>query len=116
MQIQVNTNNHVPGSEELNRHVEAEVQSALNRFARQITRVEVHISDVNSHKAGADDKRCVIEARLGGLKPVAANHHAPTVRQAIDGAVAKIERVLDRTLGKLSNVKGRTSASGDQAM
>jgi len=113
MQIQVSTNNHIAGSAELAQYVEGEVQAALQRFSRQITRVEVHLSDENSHKSGDADKRCVMEARLAGLQPVAVNHNAPTVNQAVDGAVEKIARVLERTLGKLGHVKGRTSASGD---
>jgi hypothetical protein len=44
-----------------------------------------------------------MEARLGGLDPVAASDQAPTLRQAIDGAAGKLERSIDSTLGRLGN-------------
>jgi ribosome-associated translation inhibitor RaiA len=116
MKIQVNTDNHVEGSEPLTRRVEAEVEKTLGRFGDQVTRVEVYLRDANSHKSGDDDKRCLMEARLAGLQPIAVSHQAPTLGEAIDGAAEKLERTLDRTLGRLGNLKGRTSYGGDQAV
>ena len=112
MLIQVHTDNHVEGSTGLTRHVETEVMNSLNRFGQQIVRVEVHLGDNNSHKSGEADKRCVLEARLAGHQPVAVNHNAPTLHQAIGGAVGKIERRLEHTLGRLSHAKGRAPANG----
>ncbi len=103
MHVQVNTDGIIQGGDSLAREVEAMVRGALSRFADRITRVEVHLSDVNSRKPGDDDKRCVMEARLGGLDPVAASDQAPTLRQAIDGAAGKLERSIDSTLGRLGN-------------
>ena len=106
MQIQVNTDNQIEGGEALTRLVEDVVRDVLSRFADQITRVEVHLSDENSsQKAGGDDKRCMMEARLAGLRPISASHRDATVEQAIDGAAEKLETSLERTLGRL----GRTS-------
>ncbi len=102
MQIQVNTDRTVSGSEELSRRVEGVVEGALGRFAERITRVEVHLNDVNGKKAGDDDNRCQMEARLAGLQPVSVSHQADTLDQAIDGAAKKLQRMLDTTLGKLS--------------
>jgi hypothetical protein len=42
------------------------VTHALRRFASQITRVEVHVADVNAGKQGSADKRCMMEARPAG--------------------------------------------------
>lgn len=114
MQVQVHTDNHLEGTQALVQQVEAEVSSTLGRFGQQITRVEVHLQDTNSHKSGDSDKRCLMEARLAGLQPIAVSHQASSVEEAIDGAAAKLERTLDRTLGRLGNVKGRTSFGGDQ--
>lgn len=116
MQVQVNTDNNIRGTEELKRYVEAEVTATLDRFSQQITRVEVHLTDENSHKQGDNDKRCLMEARLKGLQPHAVTHNAATLEQAIDGAAEKLERALDRAIGKLIDSKGRTSASGDPGM
>ena len=101
MQIQINTDNHINGRERLASEAEAAVQSALENFAAQITRVEVHLSDENSHKGGEHDKRCAMEARLEGRRPVAVTHEADTITQAIRGAAGKLERSLESTLGKL---------------
>ena len=115
MQIQVNTNNHVEGTAELTRHVESVVEAALGRFNDRITRVEVHLGDENSSgKSGDSDKRCAIEARLAGLQPIAVTDHGSTLDEALGGAADKLEKVLDRTLGRLDDVKGRTSMGGDQ--
>ncbi len=54
------------------------------RFSPQVTRVEVHLADENGEKAIGDDKRCVMEARLGGLKPCAVSFQAASVTQAVD--------------------------------
>lgn len=110
MQIQLNTDSHISGREALAQQVEAVVMDALDRFSDQITRVEVHLSDVNSHKLGHDDKpdkRCLLEARLAGRQPVAVSHQAATLDQAVDGAAGKLKRSLDSILGRLSNRKGR---------
>jgi ribosome-associated translation inhibitor RaiA len=116
MQVQLNTDRQITVDDELAHQVEAAVESALSRFGDQITRVEVHLSDVNSDKGGDDDKRCVLEARLAGLRPVAVSHQAATLQQAIDGAAKKLERSLDSTLGRLGDKKGRSSYGGDQIL
>lgn len=103
MQIQVNTNDSVAGSEALSRRVEGVVGDALGRFGDRITRVEVHLNDVNAQKEGDRDNRCMMEARLSGLQPISVTHHADTLDQAIDGAAKKLQRALDSTLGKLND-------------
>ncbi|MEX2401181.1 MAG: HPF/RaiA family ribosome-associated protein [Rhodothermales bacterium] len=102
MLVQVNTDDHIDGSESLAEEIETVVRNSLARFSEQITRVEVHLSDENSDKkAGANDKRCLLETRLAGLRPISANHHAGNVQLAVDGAVEKMKRSLDSTLGRL---------------
>ncbi|MBX2991107.1 MAG: HPF/RaiA family ribosome-associated protein [Bacteroidetes bacterium] len=102
MHIQVNTDRHVDGSITLTKLVEDTIKSTLDRFSTRVTRVEVHLGDENSHKTVGDDKRCLMEARLAGLQPIAVKHQAPTLELAIDGAAAKLERAIDSKLGKLA--------------
>jgi ribosomal subunit interface protein len=113
MQIQINTDNHIEGSEGLRSHVESAVADAMERFGNRVTRVEVQLTDENSSKKGGEDKRCAMEARLAGLSPIAVSHQAATLHQAIDGALARLEKSLDRTIAKRDDPKGRTSMSGD---
>jgi ribosome-associated translation inhibitor RaiA len=102
MQIQINTDSSIEGSDRLAQQVEAVVRDALDRFSAKITRVEVHLSDQNSDKKfGAEDKRCLLEARLAGLQPISASYQAATLEQAVEGAVEKLKRSLDSTLGRL---------------
>lgn len=110
MKIQINTDNHIAGREKLASEAEAAVQSALGHFAAQISRVEVHLSDENSHKGGDNDKRCAMEARLEGRRPIAVTHQAHTIAQAIAGAAGKLERSLESTLGKMRD-RGTTTAN-----
>ncbi|MBN1279904.1 MAG: HPF/RaiA family ribosome-associated protein [Chlorobium sp.] len=106
MIIQVNTDNNIEGHQALSEQLKVEVQNSLERFGDKITRVEVHLSDDNSNKkSGPDDKRCLLEARLAGLQPLAVSHQAATTEQAVDGAVDKLMRSIDATLGKLENQK-----------
>lgn len=103
MLIEVNTDNNITGSAELAAEMEATVESALSHFSKQITRVEVHLGDVNSRKGGGDDIRCVMEARIEGRPPAAVTHHAGTVSEAADGAAGKLKAHLESVLGRLSD-------------
>ena len=103
MTIQFNTDNNVSLSEELRTPLISMISEELTRFRDQITRIEVHLSDENSDKQGSNDKRCIIEARLAGMKPIAVINHANTHEQAVGGAVDKLKNSLDSILGRLRN-------------
>lgn len=113
MQVQVHTDNHIHGSAELTSRIEADVSDALKHYGSQITRVEVHLADMNGHKKGDDDKHCLMEARVSGLDPIAAGHNAGTIDEAIAGAIDVLHRNLERVIGKVGQKKGRTSSSGE---
>lgn len=106
MQVLVNSDHNIQGSESVTDRVESIVADAVDRFAERITRVEVHLSDVNADKGGERDKRCVMEARLGGMAPIVVHHQAPTMREAIDGAADKLERALEHAIGRLAETAG----------
>ena len=108
MQVLVYSDNHISGTESVTERVESIVHGSLDRFGGRITRVEVHLSDVNGAKPGDRDKRCVMEARLAGLKPVAVSHQAPTLLEAIEAAADKLERAIGRLVGKLEATSGRS--------
>jgi ribosomal subunit interface protein len=103
MKIQINTDNNIEAGDELIQQTQVAVESALERFAQRITRVEVHLSDENSSHKGGTDKRCVMEARLEGMQPVAVTDQAENIEQAVNGAADKLERLLDHELGRLSD-------------
>lgn len=113
MQVQVNTKHTIEGREALERWAQAELDQTLSRFSHEITRVEVHLSDENSGKAGDGDKRCLMEARLVSHPPVAVSHHAPGVDEAFRGAEDKLKRALESTLGRLKDHRDRDSIRHD---
>jgi ribosomal subunit interface protein len=103
MEIQVNTDKNINADARLIEVVEKAVKHALKRFGNQVTRVEVHLSDENSKKKSAvNDKRCLLEARIAGLKPISVSETADTVQLALDGAADKLQRSIESTLGKLA--------------
>jgi len=117
MQVQVSTDNHIEGGEELTREVEAVVEGTLGRFSDWITRVEVHLSDESgSSKSRDNDKRCVMEARPAGLQPISASHQGATLAHALSGAAKKLARQLDDTAGRLGDPRGNTSHAGDETI
>lgn len=104
MKIQVHTDNHIQGDETLNGHVEEAVMHALGRYEDRITRVEVFLADENSRdKMREGDKRCVMEARLAGLKPISVRHHEDTVRESFEGAAQKLLHLVEKTIGRLDH-------------
>jgi ribosome-associated translation inhibitor RaiA len=113
MQIQINSDHHIVASPELASRIQGLVRDTLDRYSDRITRVEVHLNDLNSSKNGNNDKRCLMEARLSGLGPVDVNHEADNIELAIDGAMEKLERAIEHKLGKVAvAASGRRSAKG----
>lgn len=101
MQIQVNSDNHIQGNERLNEWIRSTVESALERFEEDLTRIEVHLRDENGAKPGPHDKRCQLEARPKGHQPISVNHTATSLEQAVEGAATKLNNALDHLYGKL---------------
>lgn len=117
MRIQVNTDSHIKGSTNLTQEVEEIVHRALGRFGDRITRVEVYLSDENSaEKSGDLDKRCVMEARLGGLQPISVSHQGPSLDQATSGAASKLEKTLERTLERKRSIYERSVRKGPESI
>jgi ribosome-associated translation inhibitor RaiA len=101
MQIQVQAGSRVGGGAALVETVTGMIEEALGRFSDHVTRVEVHMSDENGAKGGKQDKRCVIEAHVEGRKPAAVVDNADTTKEAVKGAIAKLVRMLDSTVGRM---------------
>ncbi len=101
MKIQVNSDKEVRTDAEFQRFAKETVGRTLQRFEKQLTRVEVHLSDVNSTKPGPRDKRCLLEARPARQKPVSVTQTASTVERALQGAARKMSRLLTTSFGKL---------------
>lgn len=106
MHIQINSDHHNVVTEAFSTKIQALVADSLSRYSHQLTRVEVHLSDENSRKEGGNDKKCVLEARPAGLKPLAVSDKGATIDDAIDGAITKLDHLLEHTFGRLHSNKG----------
>ena len=73
----------------------------IERIARQVTRVEAHLTDNTGHqRIHPEEIQCTLEARLVGLEPVVVKDQAGSAHQAIQGAVGKLQRAVAAVLGK----------------
>lgn len=103
MLVEVNTDKNIKNSERLIEYCKSLVEAELERFAEHITRVEIYLSDENAEKGGEDDKRCVIEAKLKGKSPATVKNTAGNIDDAISGAIDKITKMLETSIGKMRN-------------
>lgn len=109
MKIEVSTDAHTAVDIAV---VTETVETGLTRYRDRLTRVEVHLSDVNGPKGGRD-ARCALEARAAGRQPVFVTSDAETTPHAVKSAIEKMTRQLETVFGRESDVKGGTSASGE---
>ena len=99
MQIQINTDHHLQGSEAREQWASELVDTAMAHFADSVTRVEVHLSDENAGKGGSAF-RSVMEARVNGRGPIAVTSDAASLDAAVNGAVQKLVRATEHALGR----------------
>lgn len=103
MIIQLNTDNNLSIHQEFRMKLNDMIAGELERFSDQITRIEMHLSDENGSKNGLDDKKCLLEARLEGMNPIAVTNFSDTHENAVSGAIDKLISALDKKIGKLSS-------------
>jgi Sigma 54 modulation protein / S30EA ribosomal protein len=106
MRIQVNSDRTITVDAALTAFVKDKSTTALDRFAGKLTRVEIHLSDIDNLRTGRPDKRCLVEVRPAGDRPLAATAIATTTESAVTAALGKMKRSLTTFFGK----KGRTAA------
>ena len=100
MQIQVNSDKTVTVDASLTRFVKSEAERILETVATRVTRVEVYLSDVNGRKSGPADKRCVVEARPAGARPLSTSATGKRLATAIIEALRKMQRALRSFFGR----------------
>jgi len=96
MKVQINAGD-VQHSQAINAHVNQRAEAAFKRWAERVTRVEVHLRDLNASKGGAD-KRCTLEIRLAGHQPMAVEADARDLYEAVTEACRKAERAVEHRL------------------
>ena len=114
MQFQFNSDHTVMGTENVAERIEAMMRDKVARFEDRLTRLEVHVRDVNAAKHGADDKECTIEARPRGGKPIGVHGKADKVDDAARKAANTLVQRLERHFGK--SEKHKHDARPDKVM
>ena len=112
MHIQISHNEDVTADESLRGRLEGELRDHLGHYERQLTTVLVNLMDMNARSGGPGDRRVSIEARPNGHPAVAVHHEATTWEDAVRGGARKLERRLEATLGRRSDVKGGATIRG----
>jgi ribosome-associated translation inhibitor RaiA len=103
MQIQFITDKNITESEDLIASSTYIISEELSSYSSHITRLEIHLSDEDDNKDGFNEKRCIVEARLAGKKPIAVTDHANTHEQAVFGAINKLKTSLERLTSRLKD-------------
>jgi hypothetical protein len=100
MIIQINTDKNLSVDDNENVALSEIISAGLKRYIEKITRIEVHLGDVDGKKESASDKRCLLEARLEGINPIAVSNFADSHKTAVKGAIDKLKTALDTRLKK----------------
>ena len=100
MKILINSDSSIAMNAKLAKCVVGEATELLDRFSDRLTRVEVHLSDIDRGKTGKVDKRCLVEVRAAGMKPFVASAQTKEIRTSVNQALRKMVRALNTFLGK----------------
>jgi hypothetical protein len=103
MKIQFNTNNNIKEINYFRTSLTSIISDELSRISDNITRVEIHLSDEDGHKAGQNDKRCSLEALIQGRQPIVVTNDADTHEQAVNGAIEKLKSSLNSIFEQTNN-------------
>ena len=78
-------------------YADRRLRFALGRFASEIDRVDVRLSDENGTRGG-QDKRCRIVARLHAAGPIVVDDLDGDLRTVLDRAADRMGRSVARSL------------------
>jgi hypothetical protein len=105
MLVQFNSDRRIEGDAATAGAVEEQIRDRLSRFAPRLTRVEVHVNDVDGDRNGPRGVRARIEARPASGRPVTVDDHGTDADSAISGATRKLVGLLDSAFGKADAVR-----------
>jgi hypothetical protein len=106
MQFLFNSDNNIEGNFRMADRVEDLVWGTLSRVEGRLTRVEVHVGDIDGTRSGSNDKRAVVELRPAGMQPVSGSAQAGNIEAAVSSATDKALAAFERQIGKITTRKG----------
>ena len=83
----------------LREHIERRLRFALDRTSYHVRRVSVGLSDLNGPRGG-EDKCCRVQVAMAGAADVVVQDIESDLYVAIDRAVDRMGRALDRHLAR----------------
>lgn len=96
MKILVNSGHNIVVDAAMEQSLAGSVSARLAHFDDRITRVELHLSDVDgANRAGPRQMQCVLEVRLAGRQPDTVTASAATIEHAVRDASDKMHHLLD---------------------
>ncbi|MGY2876045.1 hypothetical protein ACVW00_003235 [Marmoricola sp. URHA0025 HA25] len=101
MEIQVRTDRHVKGDDELIAFVASTVVTGLGPCAARVMSAHVHLTAERISRVGPPELRCLLEVRPRGHAPLAVTHGASTKDDAVRGAAADMRGVLERMFERI---------------
>jgi putative sigma-54 modulation protein len=93
----------------LREHIAWRAAYATTHGRDVVSRVVVHLSDINGPRGGVD-KRCGVELRLRGAEPLIVEDVQADLYVAIDRAFERIGRSMDRRLARRRNFAAISAA------
>jgi putative sigma-54 modulation protein len=104
MELSISSQNlHV--DEETESHVRRRIDFALEQFDSWITRVQVHLEDVNGPRRGVD-KQCRILVNLKGGKTLKVEDPDAEMIAAVNRAADRLGQVVSREVDRRREKKG----------
>lgn len=102
MILQINYSN-IEKSDSLEDWVRSEVADKLGHLADRLSRVEVHLYDDSSpSKQTPGDKRCLMEARPKGMKPMVVEANGDDFFKVVTETASKLSRAVQKTVDRLA--------------
>lgn len=83
----------------LREHAQRRLSFALDWAGHEVGKVSLRFSDINGPRGGSD-KRCVLRIPLPRMRDVIIEVTAPNAQQALDRAVDRASRTLERRLSR----------------
>ena len=101
MEIQFNSDNAVDGSDHLATQVNERIRERLDaRFGSRLTRIEVHVRDIDGTSNGPEGIEATIEARPSNGSPIAVSARNSGPMEAVNSALGTLVTRLDAVFGK----------------
>jgi len=103
MIIQTNYSN-IDKSDALEQMARDVVTDKLGHLADRLTRVEIHLYDDSSPtKQTPGDKRCLMEARPKGMKPLVVEAKGDDFFKVVSETAGKLARRFQKTIDRLAD-------------